>query len=352
MDLRHFFEGMMGRELAASAFLATLLEHDRAFRREFLALGLKGADPPFASAPPEQVRVEDGRTGYGPMDITLEWPSTFVLIENKLSSGTKMDGQLLRYYQSVVHHWPEKRIAALYLAPTTAIGGSEVALVAGSPEFRGRQGQPGRLSDATGTVAWEEVAGLPHDPPQPDDWFARSGLDAIRREIKDIGEPLPPDAQRELVRDIVQAAMQRLQSKVPAVQLTQWHSLGQEAICTAKAPVTLFVTAIFDVVQGPSYGLHDVVGDSGVRLRVDTSLSLPPWVATSSALGRAWQELKRAGSMDVPGVGRHILRGDTSFVCSEPWTDTPAELVDYLVERGWRVTEFLRPYYAMSTAGG
>ena len=41
MDLHHFFDGAQSREETASAFLATLLEYDEAFRRVFRSLTLR-----------------------------------------------------------------------------------------------------------------------------------------------------------------------------------------------------------------------------------------------------------------------------------------------------------------------
>ena len=80
MELRHFFENMVRREETASAFLATLLEYDPAFRLEFLRAVI--GDPAFVDREPWSVQVEAER-----VDVTLESASAQVLIEDKISAG-------------------------------------------------------------------------------------------------------------------------------------------------------------------------------------------------------------------------------------------------------------------------
>jgi hypothetical protein len=90
MRLRHFFENMVRREETASAFLATLLDYDPAFRTAFLRLILD--DPAVEETESWLVAVEEDR-----VDVTLESPSTVVLIEDKISAGAKQQEQLLRF---------------------------------------------------------------------------------------------------------------------------------------------------------------------------------------------------------------------------------------------------------------
>jgi len=73
VQLRHFFENMVRREETASAFLATLLDYDSAFRWAFL--GLATDDAAIDDVEPWVVRVEEDR-----VDVTLESPTTYVLI--------------------------------------------------------------------------------------------------------------------------------------------------------------------------------------------------------------------------------------------------------------------------------
>ena len=102
----------------ASAFLATLLDYDEAFRQAFLGLVLN--DPTIDDPEGWAVRVEEDR-----VDVTIESPTTYVLIEDKIGSGAKQHAQLLRYYETAVRARPAKRIVAVYLAPG-GIGMDEV----------------------------------------------------------------------------------------------------------------------------------------------------------------------------------------------------------------------------------
>src|SRR3972149_4967699 len=101
---------MVRREETASAFLATLLEYNAGFRRTFLATALAGAAPDVDES--WSVRVERDS-----VDIVMDLDTTRVLIENKINASAKRQGQLLRYYLFAVDAVPEKRIAAVYVAP-------------------------------------------------------------------------------------------------------------------------------------------------------------------------------------------------------------------------------------------
>ncbi len=344
MDLHHFFDGAQSREETASAFLATLLEYDEAFRREFLARAF--VDASLDPSQPWKVLVEDWRTGAGGVDITVELDSTVVLIENKIASAAMRTGQLLEYYLGAVRRWPDKRIVALYLAPTTDMGRVEVALVERSSEFQARQDRP-LGPDTARPVAWGDIGAIIDALPENRGWFASTGMMAVQRAIDAAVLPLPPDAQRDAVRGIVKAAMRSLAVKVPYVQLGHWPSFDQEAIYTVKAPVTVFVTAVFDVDPEPSFKLRDVVEAGRVRLTVNSEFMLASKVPKSSVVARKWRDLLEAGPVDIPGVGLFVIRGDKRFAHSANWDGPEAELADFLAETGWRVLEHLRPFFSL-----
>jgi hypothetical protein len=338
MDLRHFFDGLQSQEETASAFLATLLEYDEAFRRGFLA---KARAEPLDNAQRWEVRVEDYRTMVGPMDVTLESDSTFVLIENKITAGAKMAGQLLRYYRGAVAKWPDRRVVALYLAPWPALGADEVAEVENEIEVRRREGR-----DRTGGVTWDDVRVIIDELPERGGWFASTGMDAVAKAIK--REALPPDAQRDVIRRVVEAARRTLQARLPEMTLARWPSIGQEAIYTAKAPVTLFITTAFDVDRETKM-LLDVVVDGRIRATIYTNFALSPMGQVSPVLAHEWERLVRAGSVEIGGVDLYTVEGG-KLAHSEEWTGTPEQLENRLVERGERVLDFLRPYFVPTAA--
>lgn len=126
LDIHFFF--VSGSETAASAFLATLLEQDDTFRLAF-----------FGEVAPElrvdrttHVTVEVERTLMkGRVDLLLELDGAVICVENKLNAGAKLDGQLLRYYESCRMEWPERRVVAVYLAPEEEFGTPQINEVNG-----------------------------------------------------------------------------------------------------------------------------------------------------------------------------------------------------------------------------
>jgi hypothetical protein len=340
MRLRHFFENMVRREEMASAFLATLLDYDPAFRMAFLRLILD--DPVEREADAWTVAVEDGR-----VDVTLESPTTFVLIEDKISSGAKQQDQLLRYYRGAVEAKPEKRIVAVYLAPG-GMGAGEVEAVRRSAVFAQRQG------DITRHLAWEEISRLVNGLPQDErGWFARSGMDEIERAIAQARqEKYPRLGDRGVVRDIADAAVTTLSGRCPDVRLGRWNARDVEVILTYGTPVTLWLHAGFEIDPVPPFAPVGLVRDDGIHLDVISNFKLAGKVRRGSELDRRCKELVRIGVVDVPGVGRHELLPNKWFVHSAPAVGSAEELENVLADTGERVLDYLRPLFLVPTDAG
>jgi hypothetical protein len=93
VDLRHCFNGPQSKENAASAWLATLLDYDPAFRAESFKVV-----PPVAGLDPAADWTADVETPLnGPCDLTLETAATFVFLEDKIAASARMDRQFVRY---------------------------------------------------------------------------------------------------------------------------------------------------------------------------------------------------------------------------------------------------------------
>ena len=335
--LRHFFENMVRREETASAFLATLLDYDPAFRQAFLGLALD--DPAINDHEAWAVRVEEDR-----VDVTLESSTTFVLIEDKIGSGAKQQEQLLRYYQTAVEARPGKRIVAVYLAPR-GIGMDEVDLVRRSDLFAQRQ------SDVACYLPWESIAELVDRLPQSEGtWFARSGMHEIERAVERARqERYPALGDRALVRGLTDNALSLLANRCPDVPMGRWGARDFEEILTYKIPVTVWLDAAFDVEAEPPFLPVGLVQPDGIHLTVRSMFKLAGKVRRTSDLARRWDELAQARTVDVPGIGRHELQPNKWFVRSVPAIGTAEDLEGALADTGQHLLEFLRPFLALST---
>lgn len=303
MDLKHFFDGQQSRENSASAFLATLLEYDDEFRRRFLALA--HVAPPLDDTLVWAVKVEDTEpwttpipdveAGAGAIDITMESTSTVVLIENKLTPSAKRNGQLRRYYVAATGTWREKRIVALYLAPTLHFGESEVDLVKRCDVFESREARPAGADDA-GCVSWSDVLTIIEDQPSEGRWFAITGINAVQVATDEARRILSTEGQRGAVHDVVQAARTSLAASIPGVRFGPWRGRLYDLIYTAKAPITMYLGTHFAAESIAPFRVVNVVGDDGrLRLTVNTTFALSPTGRKSQALVREWAGSAAAG---------------------------------------------------------
>jgi hypothetical protein len=176
MDIHFFFKN--GREEAASAYLATLLEQDASFRTGFTTL-VGSAGVPSPSGEPN-VSVEHP-LGAGFIDVVVEYDKSVILVENKVNSGAKRDGQLAGYYTAAMDHWGSKRLVAVYLAPDVALGWSEVAEVERLIADARRGGTGGDIAVA---IDWSSVLTLTERVSATHASFARGGAVAILAAIE------------------------------------------------------------------------------------------------------------------------------------------------------------------------
>jgi hypothetical protein len=316
--LKHFFAGAQSKEETASAYLATLLEFHPVFRSRFLALA--AVEPRLDGSLDWAVRVEDGRMNAGAVDVTLEWPredpTTFVMIENKLAASAKRAGQLRKYYLGAVNKWPGRRIVGFYLAPSKGLGASEIREVRDTEEYRARGGER----------------------PSADDWFETSGIDEVLKAIAH--PPLPPDEQRDVIRDIVNRALHDLANAVPGVAFFSWRSVGQEAVYKPGGMLTIFVTVAFPVDEEARL-LRDVVVDDNVRVTLVTHFGLRTEAVKPPEVVGAWRELLRERRVDISGMDFEPTPNGRLQLVDEVQVSRAA-LQELIVKRATQVTTFLR----------
>jgi hypothetical protein len=335
MQLRHFFDGMLRKEEIASAFLATVLEHDASWRRAFLAFVFGADTADELAADPWSASVETDR-----IDVRLQSPRATVIIENKLNAGAKQRGQLLRYYRTEIGRRGDARVAAVYLAPGE-IGRDEVLLVESCAE------RAARPSDVVRHVSWERLAEIAPPAAGAHDWFIRSGFEQIllaiarAREVK--YELL---GGRETIRAAVDHAHDLLAARVPDIRVGRFSSSIEEII-TYGTPVTMWLQAVFAAEEDPPYTPIDLVHDGHLHVTVRTACKLAGKVKRSSELSARWKELVAAGHLEVPGLGSLALETNGWLAITSPVVAAPEELAAFMAEQGERLLAALRPLFAL-----
>lgn len=158
---RHFLDGGMGREEAASAYLATLLEQSRYFRSEFFRItGIQ-------EFPNPRIEVE-----HDLRDVTISGDNVVVIVEVKIADGSKSNGQLRNYYDRFNAEQPKFTVHTVYLARTAEVGRSEADQVECEPNERAV------------ALGWSDIATISKAVPDFDKTFATCGIEIILDVIK------------------------------------------------------------------------------------------------------------------------------------------------------------------------
>ena len=244
LRFHHFFEGMLKKEEAASAFLAMALEGVPSFRHHFFAaagipdewLGRLQADTW------EPARVERDR-----VDVRLASSTHVVLIENKIQSGAKQKGQLLRYYRRE-RKQSDRIVLAVYLAP----GGMGIDEVEAVEEVAAEARKSlVHLNDRALHVPWARIiAYLPHTPDH-DEALVQDGLRAIGEAIERAKQEVYGGEERAKLRDLFGEIDRQASARVKSVPLRLWHA-SNEDIETNHTTVSVHVKTRLDSVSRTS----------------------------------------------------------------------------------------------------
>jgi len=223
MRLTHFFQGSLRREEVTSAFLAMALESFPKFRRYFFQCVLPDEDVSLSERRWNIIVEQD----Y--VDVRMEADDTIVLIENKVNSGARQHGQLLRYYLGVRQKNPTARIIGVYLAPGQ-VGKDEVASVKDTPQFQNC------ANDCAQHLSWEKLAEYPSDVDDFCDALVRSGLDEVKQIIDQAKvERYPSAGDRGIIRSIVDRAFNLLTERLTVnLRRVEWEGDRANFYCRYK----------------------------------------------------------------------------------------------------------------------
>jgi len=304
MDFRFFFEGKLGRENAASAFLAMALEGSPTFRAHFFE-AIAGEDSDALLRNWRGASVEVGH-----VDITLDCGDTIILIENKIDAGAQRPRQLLNYYDSHVRNHPERRAIFVFLAPGE-LGRKQVDAVKKSCKDISRNDKAVQLS-------WEDV--LSFEPVSDDRWL-RGGFAAIKGAIDravNAVYPVTGAGDRGPIRELVNKAYDTITTEMGNIAY-RWSGKGREHILTKTFTLTLGVRAEFETTsESPFQPLGTRSSDGRLQVQVSAVLHGRADVSKKSPEGQWWREQAAKMNIEVPGVGTFANYGIGKFKYAEP----------------------------------
>jgi hypothetical protein len=321
MRFDYFFTGKLGREEAASAFLAMALDDSPAFRTYFLrCAGVADAVHALDWA----VVVEDDR-----VDVTLRAPAHVVLVENKIDAGAVTPGQLLGYYETEVARAGDRPITVVFLSPE-GVGSREVGTVSGCPTLLTRC-----ALDRVTAVSWQEL--LKYNTTDGEAWI-RSGLEAVERAIERANTAMyPPVGSRLILRQTADAAA-RLLRPLTQANVRRWSAKHKEALIINGLPLTINAWVQFtceDREGAPVTSAPDEQGNWTLSLH--TKLKPRGDLKTKSAVRQWWREQCLAGGLALsPGLALTPVGGEW-LGSSQPFQGNSDALSQALVDLALRV---------------
>jgi len=329
MRLTHFFEGSLGREEAASAFLAMALEGVPRFRKHFFKLVAPEEYKTLAEKK-WSVKVEVRQ-----VDVRMESGDTVVLIENKVNSGAKQENQLLRYYLQEKKYSPIARFILVYLAPGL-IGKSEIDRVTNSTEFLSC------TDDHVHHLSWERLANYQIIGDDIIDDIVKNGLNEVQRIIAEARvQKYICEGDREVIRNIVKRSFSQLIGQTN-VRLKLWSGRDIEQVFTARTNVTLWLDAAFEVEKETPFAPINLIDKEGlIRITIRSQIKLEGKVKKTSELAKWWRKQIEANIFDIPGVGVHQLQENGWLVHSQPICGNEEEIEKAFLNTGTAVIQAL-----------
>jgi hypothetical protein len=297
LRLTHFFEGKLGREEVASAFLAMALESVPRFREHFFRL-VTPNEYVTLSGRLWSVKVEKRQ-----IDVHLETDDTIVLIENKVAAASKQTDQLLRYYLQERKLNQKARFIIVYLAPRQ-VGKNEITQVANSSEFKTHP------DDIVQHLSWDNLA--EYVPRRGDiyDEIIRKWLDEVQHVIleKSSGK-YSIEGDRDLLRKFVNKALKKLTNET-GLNIKPWSG-ESETIYTAGTNITIYIAILLDLEKEPPFRIQNTRDESGsLVVTIQSKFKLGGKIKKSSEIAKWWAKQIEPKFFEIAGVGKHVLQED------------------------------------------
>ena len=301
-----FFEGKLSREESASAFFATLLEQSVQFRSRFLGI----ANLDLSGEQLSEVVVERDN-----VDISLHFTDTTIIVEIKVSSGSKIDGQLRRYYDRCVDENASRRVVCIYLAPTSTLGQSEIEKL------------DLRDSDAAISLSWQQIAELISDLDDISPQFASHGIESVLKLTKRRSSSLyERSGDREFLYDAIDAAFQQIQLREYVCHSCVWKDLQGVEIFTTKTGIMATTGIEFEANENGEVSLPRCDGKPYVTLFLKFVLS-KKYGASDNA--RSWWS--NAILQDYHVGSATLAYRDNSMIHTETISGTAVQITDRIV---------------------
>ena len=316
MNLHYFFEGKLGREEAASAFLATMLEQHPEFRQAFFRL-LSLPENEHEDLKKEEWSVV---TEEYEVDVTMhpQKGSHVVLIENKIQPGSKTAGQVKKYFSRQIKMEPEKDVLFYYLAPNESTGVSELS----KTNFR--------ENDVGVSISWDDIFDILDDIDlsERERESVNSSVDSIRKIIKTTYETkYELVGPRAIIDDIIKTTAVKIKSEFPQVSFLTWNAKQTHLIYTCKTNVTAYMNLSFEAEDEPPYRPLIEDRDGNLSLTLKSSFKISGKGKKDPETKLWWNDTKNSRSIPILPGGDHVFNDETEFYVNEIQITTSKKVI-------------------------
>ncbi len=286
IDPHFFFEGKLSREESSSAFLATLLEQSPNFRNYFFRL----INQPKLSANSHLIEVEKNE-----VDVVLTFPiaKVTILVEVKIASSSKQDGQLAAYYERAKNDSPEQRFICVYVAPTATLGFSEIRQL----ELREQ--------DSCFALAWDQLAAGAQEVHDLEDTFAINGFKKVLEIVeKRRNAYFERTEDRAFVYDLVDVAAAIVQKTELPCSVKTWKDKRIVELYSIQTSITVSVTIRFEPDKDGFFELPRIEGDPVVN--ISAGFRPARKYARQPKTNEWWQSVSKTGEWKIAEFDFHL----------------------------------------------
>lgn len=310
MRLDVFFNGKLGREEMASAFLACLLDQRDDFR-VFFFHSADMHDMPESC----QVGVEIDN-----VDIRLDCPesNTVVLIEVKVRKSSIQSGQLSLYFNRLREREPNKKIYFIMVVPGKGGGTAEIK--------RLRDDGLWRDSDHAGTVTWAQLASFADrlSKYDRDESFISSGFAMILKMVKSGGES-SMEGGRDIVFHLARRIAAALEKEMSPAKFQVWVNRDMIDISPYSSLFSPSLRIWFDTPLDEHGVPITPITENDVRIRAETIYGISNKGKRNPRVSAEWQKMRALGMMNVTAEITHQLKGHWYCACT-PLSGTAADV--------------------------
>jgi hypothetical protein len=324
VDIHFFFSGKLSREEASSAFLATLLEQSKYCFKKFLVT--LNIDLPYTE-------IQSVVTEEHEIDILVKLNNDLIIIENKVKSAAKKEGQLAKYYKKMQKKYPQKRMIIVFLGPNSNLGDSEI------------EGLTLRDGDSAKSIGWDQILtalnGIVNQMSDPT--FVKSGIVSVNKLLSSTLRrkyELSPD--RDIMHSVIYGVKQSLNTAYSDLSFRIWPDINLYAILLNKSNLSLAFNLHFHSSPEKPYTVRAKEDDGRIKVELRAYVKLSEKGKKDRHAKQFWEKLSESETFNVGDKIKYTLVNGERFRWQKPLIASKEDVQAMLAEVSTSTINFLK----------